>query len=125
MTMMKNGCSGTKTELKKNLEQKKLQEARRNQQWGGPRKPMRAAWLGQVLTSGESVQSNAPALVGILPQVSKNAAQSSGGLDTPQLDPCYMSGKLGHYRTACALLLGTTSSKSMQWFSMVMCLPPA
>ena len=53
-------------ELEKRLEQKKLQEARRNQQWGGPRKPMRAAWLGQVLTSGEPVQSNAPALVGIL-----------------------------------------------------------
>ena len=81
--MMKNGCSGPKLELEKHLEQKSFRNARRrNQQWGGPRKPMRATCSGQVLTSGESVQSKAPALVGILPQVSKKAPQSFGGSGT-------------------------------------------
>jgi len=83
----------------------------------GSRKPMRASWLGTALTGGEPAQSNVPAsIVGILPQwqVSKNAPRSASGAGTSQSGPCYMCGKLGHYRKACPLLLGTNSSKSMQ-----------
>ena len=93
----------------------KLQECKEEKSAvGWVEEATRAAWLGQVLMGGEPVQSNAPVLVGILPPVSKNAPQSSGGLGTSQLGPCYMCGKLGHYRKVCPLLLGTNSSKSMQ-----------
>ena len=100
------------------LKQKSIRNTKwRTQQWGRSRKPMRASWLGTALTGGEPVQSNAPAsIVGILPQwqVSKNAPRSASGAGTSQSGPCYMCGKLGHYRKACPLLLGTNSSKSMQ-----------
>ena len=76
---------------------------------------MRASWLGPALTGGEPVHSNVPALVGILTQlqVAKNTSQGSGGASTSQLGPCYMCGKMGHYRKACPLLLGANSSKSI------------
>ena len=100
------------------LKQKSIRNTKwRTQQWGGSRKPMRASWLGTALTGGEPVQSNAPAsIVGILPQwqVSKNAPRSASGAGTSQSGPCYMCGKLGHYRKACPLLLGTNSSKTIQ-----------
>ena len=80
------------------LKQKSLKNAkRRSQQWGRSRKLMRASWLDPALIVGEPVQSNAPAFVGILPQlqVAKNTSQGSGGAGTSQLGPCYMCGKLG------------------------------
>ena len=81
---------------------------------GGARKPFRAspATTGGEHTASQSTSTFAPhrnSLQSLLAHLSASKPTGSYGMPgTSQLGPCYLCGKLGHYRKACPLLSSTT-----------------
>ena len=104
------------------LKQKGAKEARKK--GGPPRKPFRGSWSSSspAPLSGEHAHSSSAAAV-LTPgaqllvppfwgQGSRLPTVPVTSLGTSQLGPCFLCGKMGHYRKGCPLLQGASASKS-------------
>ena len=89
---------------------------------GPPRKPFRSSWFSSAQSSGEHAHSSgtaavmAPGLQLLVPQVlgqgSRLPTVPATSLGSSQLGPCFLCGKMDHYRKGCPLVQNASSAKS-------------
>ena len=102
----------------------KQKGAKDNRKKGGPSmKPYRSSWFSSTQSSGEHAAHSgsagaaavvaAPGLQLLVPQfLGQGARLPSAPIASSQMGPCFLCGKMGHYRKGCPLLQNASSSKN-------------